>query len=342
MVQRTWWDENAPIDETAMSGGVVTPGVPGPEGTYTAPAVTPLPQVQTGSAVRTPYSDAAFQQILAKYPPTNEGIQAALAEANQTFGTSLNVLQHPTKLDKVQLPDGRIVDVIVGAGGTSPSWGWMPEGSTMPGAPYATYGTGGGPYPLYGVGGQGYMQPFDVAFRSPGDFRAPTVAEMTQDPGFQFRMQEGTKAIERAAAAKGTLVSGGTLKDLQQYAQGLASQEYGNVYARRLGENELAYTRAMNEYLNAFNVFNTNQNTGWNRLGYLSNIGYGTAQNQANTATGYGLNLATLYGQQGNAQASGIAGAGSAWGSFWPYVGNLGAQVVWNWPTTSSGSGGGV
>lgn len=71
----------------------------------------------------------------------------------------------------------------------------------------------------------------------------PAGVDVTQDPGYRFRLQQGTDAIQRSAAARGTALSGQTLKALQDYAQGLASQEYGNAYDRALGLNDLAYTR---------------------------------------------------------------------------------------------------
>jgi hypothetical protein len=67
------------------------------------------------------------------------------------------------------------------------------------------------------------------------DFTPPTVAEALNDPGYQFRVQQGTAALQNAAAAKGTLADSGTLKALQDYGQGAASQEYQNVWARDLG-----------------------------------------------------------------------------------------------------------
>lgn len=63
-------------------------------------------------------------------------------------------------------------------------------------------------------------------------FQAPN---LTDDPGYQFRLKEGLGAIERSAAARGTLGTGGTLKDLMDYGQGLASQEYGNAFNRAMG-----------------------------------------------------------------------------------------------------------
>lgn len=61
-----------------------------------------------------------------------------------------------------------------------------------------------------------------------GDF----VKSLEMDPGFQFRMNEGIKALEASAAARGGLNSGRTLKDLTRFSQDYASQEYGNAYNR--------------------------------------------------------------------------------------------------------------
>lgn len=55
----------------------------------------------------------------------------------------------------------------------------------------------------------------------------------TASPGYQFRLDEGIKAAERSAAARGSLASGGTMKAITRYAGGLASSEY-DTYANRL------------------------------------------------------------------------------------------------------------
>lgn len=65
------------------------------------------------------------------------------------------------------------------------------------------------------------------------DFSRPiTQSDIQMDPGFDFRMKEGQKAIERSAAASGALRTGGTLKALTQYAQGVASDEYSRAFER--------------------------------------------------------------------------------------------------------------
>ena len=56
------------------------------------------------------------------------------------------------------------------------------------------------------------------------------------DPGYQFRLQQGEQAINRAASARGGRYGGATLKALQEHGQGLASQEFANFSARRQAE----------------------------------------------------------------------------------------------------------
>lgn len=56
--------------------------------------------------------------------------------------------------------------------------------------------------------------------------------DFQQDPGYQFALNQGMQAIQRSAAAKGSLNSTGTMQDLNNYAQGMASQQYQNAYDR--------------------------------------------------------------------------------------------------------------
>ncbi|MCH7662313.1 MAG: hypothetical protein IH859_00380 [Chloroflexi bacterium] len=58
------------------------------------------------------------------------------------------------------------------------------------------------------------------------------------EPGYEFRLAEGQKALERSAAARGQVFSGGTLKALTRYGQGVASQEFGRAY-NRFQENRM-------------------------------------------------------------------------------------------------------
>jgi hypothetical protein len=67
------------------------------------------------------------------------------------------------------------------------------------------------------------------------------------DPGYGFAFDEGMRATEGSAAARGGLLSGGTLKALQRRGQGMADQQYGSYLDRfynlaNMGQNSAAQT----------------------------------------------------------------------------------------------------
>lgn len=65
--------------------------------------------------------------------------------------------------------------------------------------------------------------------------------DLTQDPGYQFQLEEGNKALDRQAAAKGGYYSGAALKDAQSFGQGLADQTYKDAFARDLTNKQNIY-----------------------------------------------------------------------------------------------------
>jgi len=67
-----------------------------------------------------------------------------------------------------------------------------------------------------------------------GGFEAPTADNFQKDPGYEFRLKEGQRALQNSAAARGTLLTGATAKAIGNYGQEAASQEYGNAYGRAL------------------------------------------------------------------------------------------------------------
>ena len=112
------------------------------------------------------------------------------------------------------------------------------------------------------------------------------------DPGYQFRFEEGQRALERGAAAKGGLLSGGMARKSIRYGQGMASNEYTNVY---------------------------------NRISNIAGLGQ-TATNQSGAyAMNAGANMGTAAAQGGYARASGYQAAGNAWAN----AGNQIAQLPW-------------
>jgi hypothetical protein len=116
-----------------------------------------------------------------------------------------------------------------------------------------------------------------------------SMADYTADPGYGFRLDEGLKQISSDARARGGAVSGRTMMGAQKYAQGLASQEYGN----------------------AFNRYQTNRANQLQPLGNLQNLGVSAANQQSATLGNYGANVSNLMGQQGNSYAAGALGQGN-------------------------------
>lgn len=80
--------------------------------------------------------------------------------------------------------------------------------------------------------------------------------------GFQFRMGQGTQAIDRSAAARGGLNSGATLKALQQYGQNIGSAEFGNYLNQLQGviaPGQQALSQNATAGMNAANNISSNQ-----------------------------------------------------------------------------------
>jgi hypothetical protein len=119
------------------------------------------------------------------------------------------------------------------------------------------------------------------------------LADFQADPGYQFRQDEGMKALERSAAARGGLFSGRAMKDTLRFSQGLASQEFGSAFDR-------------------FNVNKTNQ---FNRLASISGIGQTAANQTGGALANYGNNVSNNIIGAGNAQAAGRVGSANAWNS---------------------------
>jgi hypothetical protein len=83
---------------------------------------------------------------------------------------------------------------------------------------------------------------------TPPAFQRPTLEQAMAEPGYQFRLQGGSDSLERSAAARGTLRTGGTLRDLVDYGQNFAAQEYSNVFNRALNVYDREYQGARDAF----------------------------------------------------------------------------------------------
>ena len=216
---------------------------------------------------------------------------ALLAKEQELAAQGIKVLRNAAGVaGKVQLPSGEIVDVIQSAGtggGVAPfTWQQGPGGPT---------GEGGKPLPgnqYYGqpAGAQG--QPGTLGGFMGGTDYAARLPALEKTPGYQFRLQQGLKGVEDSAAARGTLLTGGTIEDLNDYAQGSASQEFDNEYRRLFG---------------------------------LAGLGQGAAGTLGGYGSSYANNATGLITGAGNAQAAGTVGGANAWNNA---LGNIGQNTM--------------
>lgn len=91
------------------------------------------------------------------------------------------------------------------------------------------------------------------------------IDQLESSPGYQFRLGEGLKSIERSALSRGMGRSGATLKALQRYGEGLAADEYNNYY---------------NRVSDSFNTYA-------NRLAGMAGVGQTANQSLAQLGLGY-------------------------------------------------------
>lgn len=152
--------------------------------------------------------------------------------------------------DSVLKPDDRGPNTPEGYNGTGDAFGSGGGG-----------GGGGGGYGGYSAASTGYGGETGTAgplpqFNAP-TFTPPTAAEAFNDPGYQFALQQGEQQLQQSAAAKGTLRTGGTLKDILDYGQQAATQQYGNVYNRAANTFGINYQGAKDEFAPQYGGWST-------------------------------------------------------------------------------------
>jgi hypothetical protein len=140
------------------------------------------------------------------------------------------------------------------------------------------------------------------------------MSDFTTDPGYQFRLDQGMKALNASAAAKGMGMSGANIKGAIGYGT-----DMGNQY-----------------YQQAFNNYQTNRANRLSPLMDFTRIGQASAAGSAAAASNLGSNLGTTYSNLGTnlgktatdagaAEAGGYTAGGKAINQT---IGNLGNQYM--------------
>lgn len=147
-----------------------------------------------------------------------------------------------------------------------------------------------------------------------GAFQAPTAAQAQATPGYQFTQQQGSKGILQGAAAAGGAISGGTLKALDSFNSGLASNTYQQTFNNALS----GYGAGLQQYqaqLQGYGAQMQGNQANFNQLFQPAQLGETAANSLNGTETQQGENIASEYNNQGNALAAGLIGStNQQWG----------------------------
>lgn len=143
------------------------------------------------------------------------------------------------------------------------------------------------------------------------------LSTLENTPGYKFSLQQGLNAVENSAAARGMQLSGATLKDLNNFAQGTAQ----STYQQNVGNLEsLAGLGQSSSGQAASGALQTGANIGNTLTGTAAAIGQNTigagnaaAAGQVASSNAIGGGLSSLGQMYTMGQLFG--GGGSSWGT---------------------------
>ena len=166
----------------------------------------------------------------------------------------------------------------------------MANWNVVRGSQYDTFGgdiNKFGQYHYQADGAHRDLSPYTVASNDNGSL----AGEFYKSPDYRFGLDEGTKAIERSAAARGGLVSGATAKALDRYASDYASGQYQNYVSRLMalagfGTQATGATAAAGQNY-AGSVSANNMNAGNARASAYQNTGAAINNGVTNLASMY-------------------------------------------------------
>lgn len=104
-------------------------------------------------------------------------------------------------------------------------------------------------------------------------------ANFRNSTGYQFRVNEGNRAINSGYAGAGTLQSGAAMKGIADYGQNIASQEFGNYLGALQGQQALGAGAAGAQAGVSTNFANTVTGLNQNNANALSNAAVAKANN---------------------------------------------------------------
>jgi hypothetical protein len=100
----------------------------------------------------------------------------------------------------------------------------------------------------YEGAGRGALERIVAGLQPGGEFSTKfdfNGTDFLNDKGVQFRIQQGRRALENSAAAKG-LIGGNVVRATEEFAQGVASDEFGRAFDRASGTFQMNRNNTLN------------------------------------------------------------------------------------------------
>ena len=82
----------------------------------------------------------------------------------------------------------------------------------------------------------------------------PDYTAFHESPGYRFAFDEGQKAVENSATARGMTLSGPQLKALNRFGHGMAGQEFGNFFNRQMRLTDVGQNAVNSQNVNSMNA----------------------------------------------------------------------------------------
>lgn len=164
---------------------------------------------------------------------------------------------------------------------------------------------------------------------------------VTDDPSYKFRLEQGLASLEGSAASQGGIHSGAHEKALQEYGSNLASTEYANAYGRKYAQETGNRAAEYANYLTQLGDFNTRGRNEIADLNTLTNVGQNSLVRQGNAVTGTTNAVVGQNNVEGNANATAAGANGSAFNAVVQGIPNIGmdiAKLMYTGDTTEPGT----
>lgn len=171
--------------------------------------------------------------------------------------------------------------------------------------------------PAYGSLAKAPYKTFTPYAEKAPEYKPFALSDFIASPDYQFRLDEGNKAIDRAGAARGNFYSGGALKEASRFAGDLASGEFNNArnnyvqdYGIKAGAYGDAYNRYNQDFSTGYGQAAADSDRIYNRYAGIAGQGSGTANAAVNAnLTNADMAGTTLAATAQNRANAGIAGA---------------------------------